>query len=80
MSEVINNVLTQNANGNSSSAVRQQVFNENRTMFLQMMAPVTQQLNDMKLVYENSKSASSDIGDKIDELKKIIAMQSAPPY
>ena len=45
-------------------------------MMLQMMAPMTQQLNDMKILYENSKAASSDIGGKIDELKRVLAMQS----
>lgn len=29
----------------------------------------------MKLLYENTKSCSTDVGTKIDELKKIIAMQ-----
>jgi hypothetical protein len=29
----------------------------------------------MKVLYENSKSTSSDIGGKIDELKKVLAMQ-----
>lgn len=29
----------------------------------------------MKLLYENTKSCSSDVGNKIDELKKIIQMQ-----
>lgn len=43
---------------------------------LQMMAPITQQLNDMKILYENSKATSSDIGGKIDELKRVLAMQS----
>ena len=42
---------------------------------LEMMAPVNQQLNEMKLLYENTKSCSSDVGNKIDELKKIIQLQ-----
>jgi len=42
---------------------------------LEMMAPFNQQLNEMKLLYENTKTYSSDIGTKIDELKKIIALQ-----
>lgn len=29
----------------------------------------------MKILYENSKATSSDIGGKIDELKKTLAMQ-----
>ena len=29
----------------------------------------------MKLLYENTKSCSGDVGNKIDELKKIIQMQ-----
>jgi hypothetical protein len=29
----------------------------------------------MKLLYENTKSASSDVGGKIDELKKVITLQ-----
>lgn len=76
MSEVINNVLNQGATGPGSAAnLRQQIFHENRTMMLQMMAPLTQQLNDMKILYENSKATSGDIGGKIDELKKVLAMQ-----
>ena len=42
---------------------------------LQMMAPLNQQLNDMKILYEGSKATSNDIGGKIDELKKVLAMQ-----
>lgn len=44
-------------------------------MLLQMLAPMNQQLNEMKLLYENSRATSGDIGDKIDELKKVLAMQ-----
>jgi hypothetical protein len=29
----------------------------------------------MKLLYENTKSCSSDVGGKIDELKKVITLQ-----
>jgi hypothetical protein len=29
----------------------------------------------MKVLYENSKATSSDVGAKIDELKKVLAMQ-----
>jgi len=29
----------------------------------------------MKLLYENTKSCSSDVGIKIDDLKKIISLQ-----
>jgi len=29
----------------------------------------------MKILYENSKATSSDIGGKIDELKKVLSMQ-----
>ena len=44
-------------------------------MMLEMMAPINQQLNEMKLLYENTKSCSSDVGNKIDELKKVIQLQ-----
>jgi hypothetical protein len=43
-------------------------------MMLAMLAPVNQQLNDMKLLYENTKSCSTDLEQKITELKKIMAM------
>ena len=76
MNEVINNVLNQNATGPGSSAnLRQQIFHENRTMMLQMLAPMGQQLNEMKILYENSKATSTDIGSKIDELKRVLSMQ-----
>ncbi|TNV86295.1 hypothetical protein FGO68_gene5988 [Halteria grandinella] len=76
MTEVLSNVFNQNATGPSTAQnVRQQIFHENRTMMLQMMAPMNQQLNEMKLLYENSKAASGDIGGKIDELKRVLAMQ-----
>jgi hypothetical protein len=29
----------------------------------------------MKILYENSKATSNDIGGKIDELKKVLSMQ-----
>jgi hypothetical protein len=51
------------------------VFNDNRRMMLEMMAPINTQLNEMKLLYENTKNCSNDVGDKIDELKKIIQLQ-----
>ena len=57
--------------------IRQNVFNENRRMMLEMMAPMQAQLNEMKLLYENTKTCSNDVGGKIDELKKIIAVQQA---
>ena len=44
-------------------------------MLLQMMAPMTQQLNEMKILYENSKATSNDIGSKIDDLRKVLSMQ-----
>ena len=40
-----------------------------------MLAPMNQQLNEMKILYENSKATSTDIGGKIDELKKVLSMQ-----
>lgn len=46
-------------------------------MMLEMLNPVTQQLNEMKLLYENTKACSGDTGVKIDELKKIIALQQS---
>jgi hypothetical protein len=45
-------------------------------MMLEMMVPVNQQLNDMKLLYENTKSCSSDLEKKIDELKRVMSMQA----
>ena len=68
--------MSQGATGPESSGnIKQNVFNENRRMMLEMMAPINQQLNEMKLLYENTKSCSSDVGNKIDELKKIITLQ-----
>ena len=46
-------------------------------MMLEMMAPMQSQLNEMKLLYENTKTCSTEVGDKIDELKKVIAVQQA---
>lgn len=40
-----------------------------------MMGPVNAQLTEMKALYENTKSASSEVGGKIEDLKKIIQMQ-----
>ena len=54
--------------------LKQNVFNENRRMMLDMLNPVQTQLNEMKLLYQNTKSCSGDVNTKIDELKKIIAM------
>ena len=42
-------------------------------MLLEMMAPLSQQLNEMKMLYESTKACSSDVGGKIDELKRVIA-------
>jgi len=77
MGEVINNIMNQPQTGTTSgAAVKQNVFNENRKMMLDMMIPVNQQLNDMKLLYENTKSCSSDLEKKIDELKRVMSMQA----
>lgn len=41
--EIINNMMQRGATGQESSAnVKQNVFNENRRMMLEMMAPVNQ--------------------------------------
>lgn len=74
--DIINNMMNRGATGTDSSAnLKQNVFNENRRMMLEMMQPVNQQLNEMKLLYENTRTCSTDVGSKIDELKKIIALQ-----
>jgi hypothetical protein len=39
------------------------------------MVPLNSQLNDMKLLYENTKATSVDVEKKIDELKKVMALQ-----
>jgi hypothetical protein len=65
-----------NATGHESGAsLKQNIFNENRRMMLEMMVPLNSQLNDMKLLYENTKMTSIDVERKIDELKKVMAMQ-----
>ena len=76
MGECINNILNQPKTGATSGAgIKQNVFNDNRKMMLEMMVPINQQLNDMKLLYENTKSCSSDLEKKIDELKKDMNIQ-----
>lgn len=76
MGEVINNVLNQQQTGHQSGAgLKQNVFNENRRMMLEMMVPVNQQLNEMKILYENTRSTSGDLESKITDLKKIISGQ-----
>lgn len=73
--DIINNLMNKGATGAESSGnIKQNVFNENRRMMLEMLNPVNVQLNEMKLLYENTKSCSSDVGGKIDELKKIISL------
>jgi hypothetical protein len=44
-------------------------------MLLQMLAPMTQQLNEMKLLYENSRAVSGEVGGKIEELKRVLNAQ-----
>jgi hypothetical protein len=76
--EIIQNVTNKGSAGEAAApSIRQNVFNENRRMMLEMMAPMQAQLNEMKLLYENTKTCSNDVGDKIDELKKVIAVQQA---
>jgi hypothetical protein len=73
---IINNINNQGQTGHESGAVvKQNVFNENRRMMLEMMAPINSQLNDMKLLYENTKSTSTNLEDKIDVLKKVMQKQ-----
>ena len=45
-------------------------------MMMEMMVPVTQQLNDMKILYENTKACSGELEKKIEELKKVMSIQS----
>jgi hypothetical protein len=74
--EVINNIMHSNSTGHESGAgLKQNIFNENRRMMLEMMVPLNSQLNDMKLLYENTKATSVDVEKKIDELKKVMALQ-----
>jgi hypothetical protein len=74
--KVINNKMHSNATGNESGAgLKQKIFNENRRMMLEMLVPLNSQLNDMKLLYENTKATSVDVEKKIDELKKVMAVQ-----
>ena len=75
MGDIINNIMNSgNGSGPMTGAnLKQQVFNDNRRMLLEMMIPFNQQLNEMKLLYENTKSCSSDLGSKIDDLKKIFS-------
>lgn len=76
MGEVINNIMNSNATGHENGAsLKQNIFNENRRMMLEMMVPLNQQLNDMKLLYENTKTCSTDLDSKIEEMKKIMTMQ-----
>ena len=73
--ELINNMMNRGATGLESQVnLKQNTMNDNRRMFLEMMAPVNQQLNEIKILYENTKTCSTDVGSKIDELKKIIVM------
>ena len=77
MGEIINNVMNSGNTGPTTTASqKQQVFSESRRMLFDMMIPFNQQLNEMKLLYEGTKSCSSDLGTKIDELKRIFVMQS----
>ena len=45
-------------------------------MMLEMMVPVNQQLNEMKVLYENTKATSSDLEAKISDLKRIMINQT----
>jgi len=74
--DIISNLMNRGGSGADSAAnVKQNTFNDNRRMMLEMLAPMNSQMNEMKLLYENTKSCSNDVGGKIDELKKIIALQ-----
>lgn len=76
MGEVINNIMNQGATGHESGAgLKQNIFNENRRMMLEMMVPLNQQLNEMKLLYENTKTCSTDLDGKIESLKRVMTSQ-----
>lgn len=78
MGEVINNICNQpNTGAQSGAGVKQNVFNDNRKMMMEMMLPMNQQLNEMKLLYENTRSCSTDLEGKINELKKVMTMQTS---
>lgn len=59
LGEVLNNAMNQGMTGmNNPAALKQQVFQENRMMLLEMMAPIAHQVNDMKLMHEHTKAYS----------------------
>ena len=70
--DVLNNNL--NATGKDGSfAIRQEINNQNRSMMMDIIAPLNQRWMEMKVLYENTKSWSEGVGGKIDELKNVIA-------
>jgi hypothetical protein len=56
--------------------VKQSVFQDNRKMMLDMMTPMNQQLNEMRLLHENTKQVFGDLEKKIDELKRVLGMRA----
>ena len=70
--DVLNNNM--NATGKDGSfAMRQEISNQNRSMMMDIIAPLNQRWMEMKVLYENTKSWSEGVSGKIDELKNVIA-------
>ena len=48
-------------------------------MFLEMVKPIVQQMNDMKLVNENNKQFGRDLMEKFEDIKRLLITQTYQP-
>ena len=61
---------------NSTAILRQEQYNDNRRMMSELLAPLSHQLHDMRVMFEGTKSASGEVSQKIEEFKRL--MLNAP--
>ena len=47
------------------------MYNDNRRMMMEMLAPLSQQLMDMRTLYEGSKHENREMTAKMEELKRM---------
>jgi len=74
MCDLMANLQSQAATGGGNpAALRQEIFADNRRMMLEMMSHYQQQAQEMKTLFESTKTCSKDVLTKIDDVMKTLS-------
>lgn len=56
--------------------LRQEIYNDNRRLMSEILVPLTQQIQDIKVLHEDTKESRDTVVKKIEDWKK--TLQSMP--